>query len=89
MNDVKHEIRSFIVSNFLFGQDQGLDDDTSFLEKGFIDSTGVLELVTHLEETYDFKVNDDELIPDNLDSIESIAAFIARKLNGKETSGRP
>jgi acyl carrier protein len=86
---VKREIRSFIVGNFLFGQDQDLSDDTSFLDKGFIDSTGVLELVAHLEETYDIKVNDDELIPDNLDTIESIAAYIARKLNGNGISGRP
>ena len=51
----------------------------SFLENGIIDSTGVLELVAHLEETYDVKVQDDELIPDNLDSIDAIVAYLARK----------
>lgn len=76
---VRQEIRTFVVQNFLFGQGQEFDDGTSFLENGIVDSTGVLELVAHLEETYDVKVNDDELTPDNLDSIEAIVAFLARK----------
>ena len=79
MTSVRQEIRQFIVQNFLFGQDQEFDDGTSFLESGIIDSTGVLELVAHLEETYDVKVKDDELIPDNLDSIDAIVAYLARK----------
>lgn len=79
MTNVRQEIRHFIVQNFLFGQDQELDDGASLLEKGIIDSTGVLELVAHLQEVYDVKVNDDELVPDNLDSIEAIAAYLARK----------
>jgi acyl carrier protein len=79
MTSVRREIRQFIVQNFLFGQGQEWSDGTSFLESGIIDSTGVLELVAHLEETYDVKVNDDELIPDNLDSIDAIVAYLARK----------
>lgn len=79
MTTVRQEIRHFIVQNFLFGQDQELDDGASLLEKGIIDSTGVLELVAHLQEVYHVKVNDDELVPDNLDSIEAIAAYLARK----------
>jgi acyl carrier protein len=79
MNDIKTDIRRFIVDNFLFGQDDGLNNATSFLEQGFIDSTGVLELVAHLEETYDIKIGDDELVPDNLDSIDCIAAFLEKK----------
>ena len=82
---VRHEIRHFIVQNFLFGQDQELNEGTSFLESGIIDSTGVLELVAHLEETYDVKVKDDELTPDNLDSIDAIVAYLARK---RTTSGQ-
>lgn len=80
MSQVKQDIRKFVVDNFLFGQDDGLAEDASFLETGLIDSTGVLELVAHLEKTYAIKVNDDELTPDNLDSINSIAAFLQRKL---------
>ena len=79
MSDPKREIRTFIVETFLFGQDSGLTDETSFLEQGIVDSTGVLELVAHLEKTYNIKVKDDELIPDNLDSINSIASFLAGK----------
>jgi acyl carrier protein len=79
MTSARQEIRHFIVQNFLFGQDQDLDGGTSFLENGIIDSTGVLELVAHLEEVYEIKVSDAELTPDNLDSIDAIVAYLARK----------
>jgi acyl carrier protein len=79
VSNVREEIRRFVVQNFLFGQDQDLGDSTSFLDNGIVDSTGVLELVAHLEETYGIKVNDDELVPDNLDCIDAIAAYVARK----------
>jgi acyl carrier protein len=81
MASARQEIRQFIIQNFLFGQGQDLGDGSSFLENGIIDSTGVLELVAHLEEVYDVKVQDDELVPDNLDSIDAIVAYLARKLN--------
>ena len=74
------KIRAFIFSNFLFDADQGtLENDTSFMEQGIIDSTGILELVEWLEETFSIKVEDDELIPENLDSVNQLAQFIARK----------
>jgi acyl carrier protein len=79
MTQIKQDIRKFVVDNFLFGQDDGLAEDASFLETGLIDSTGVLELVAHLEKTYGVKVSDDELTPDNLDSINCIAAYVERK----------
>ena len=79
MTDLKRDLRTFIVDTFLFGQDSNLTDDTSFLEQGIVDSTGVLELVAHLEKTYAIKVKDEELTPDNLDSINSIADFLAKK----------
>lgn len=81
MSDVKIKIRDFIIENFLFGNDDGLQDDTSFLEEGIIDSTGVLELVTYLEETFDIQVDDEELIPENLDSINNVADYLERKNN--------
>lgn len=84
MSDIKQETRNYIVENFLFGQDEGLRDGTSFLEQGFMDSTGVLELVAHLESTYGIKVEDDELTPENLDSIELIAAYVQRKKAASE-----
>lgn len=79
MSDPKSDIRNFIVETFLFGQAKDLTDETSFLEQGIIDSTGVLELVAHLEKTYGIKVKDEELVPDNLDSINAIAGFLAGK----------
>ena len=79
MSDLKRDLRTFIVDTFLFGQDANLTDDTSFLEKGIVDSTGVLELVAHLERTYEIKVKDEELVPDNLDSINAISDFLGKK----------
>ena len=79
MSEVKSKIRIFIVENFLFGDDNGLGDDTSFLEDGIIDSTGVLELVSFLEEEFSITVEDDELIPENLDSLNNIAAYLGKK----------
>ena len=77
---IKTKIREFIIENFLFGKANGLSDDTSFLEEGIIDSTGVLELVTFLEETFEIQVDDEELIPENLDSIDNVAAYLDRKI---------
>ncbi|MDL1957965.1 MAG: acyl carrier protein [Deltaproteobacteria bacterium] len=80
---VHDEIRQFIIDNFLMGQDSdSLKDDSSFLEEGVIDSTGVLELVGFLEENYEIKVEDEELIPENLDSIQNICAYLETKLSG-------
>ena len=80
MIEIKPKIRSFIIENFLFGDDNGLKDDTSFLEEGIIDSTGVLELVTYLEEEFEISVDDEELIPENLDSINNVAAYLEGKI---------
>jgi acyl carrier protein len=80
MADVKSKIREFIIDNFLFGSADGLDDHTSFLDEGIIDSTGVLELVTFLEETYSIQIEDEELIPENLDSIDNISQFLEKKV---------
>ncbi|MBN1125261.1 MAG: acyl carrier protein [Sedimentisphaerales bacterium] len=73
-------IRNFIVETFLFGEEGDLEDHTSFLESGIIDSTGILELITFLEETYGIKIQDDELIPDNLDSLQNVVAFLDKKV---------
>lgn len=73
-------IKAFITKNFLFGQESAtLTADQSFLESGIIDSTGMLELVTFVEEQYGIKVGDDELVPENLDSLSRLSAFVARK----------
>jgi acyl carrier protein len=75
----KREVRSYIVKNFLFGESGSLQDDTSFLESGTIDSTGVLELIAFLESTYQVKVQNEEMLPDNLDSIAKVSAFVEKK----------
>ena len=80
MNKLQDKIRQFIVENFLFGDDNGLKDDTSFLDEGIIDSTGILELVSFLEEEFSISVEDEELIPENLDSIMNVVAYLERKM---------
>jgi acyl carrier protein len=80
MNKLKDKIRQFIVEDFLFGNDNGLKDDTSFLDEGIIDSTGILELVSFLEEEFSISVEDEELIPENLDSIMNVVAYLERKM---------
>ena len=83
MSNFKQDIRTFVIETFLFGKDDGVTDDASFLAQGIVDSTGVLELVAHLEKAYGIKVKDEELLPENLDSINAVAGFLAKKL------GRP
>ena len=77
---MRDKIKAFIVENFLFGKADGLEDDTSFLEEGIIDSTGVLELVSFLEEEFGIAVEDEELIPENLDSINNVTKYLERKM---------
>ncbi len=74
------QIRQFITSNFYVAADADLAEDASLLDRGIIDSTGVLEVIAFLEDTFGIEVADDELIPENLDSIGQIAAFVERKL---------
>ena len=76
---IREAIRNFIFENFILDAEDQLKDDDSLLEKGVIDSTGVLELVAFIEEKYGFTVEDEELVPENLDSIRNIAEFILRK----------
>ena len=77
---LENEIRAFIVENFLFGEGgEKLSDQESLVEAGMIDSMGVAELVAFIETQYGIIVGDDELVPDNLDSIARVAAFVGRK----------
>jgi acyl carrier protein len=79
--DIEREVRIFVVTNFLFGQPLELRAEDSLLGAGVIDSTGVLELVDFLEEQYAIKVEDEEVIPGNLDSVKNIATYVARKIS--------
>lgn len=78
--DISKKVRGYVVERFLFGQDDGtLNEQTSLVGDHVIDSTGVLELVQFLEETFSIRVDDLEMVPDNLDSIARIADFVSRK----------
>jgi acyl carrier protein len=78
--DIKDRIRSFIIETFLFGSSESaLGDDDSFLESGIIDSTGVLELVSYVEEEFEIEVKDEELVPENFDSLNKLVGYIERK----------
>lgn len=77
------QVRTFVVATFLLGEGARLRDDDSFLEQGVIDSTGVLELISWIEETYGVEVVDGELVPENFDSVDNVAAYLGAKLNGK------
>jgi acyl carrier protein len=78
-NVIRSAIRNFIEENFLFQiGDQNLADDQSLLEAGVVDSTGVLELVAFLEDTFHLQIADKDIIPQNLDTVDSVTAFVER-----------
>ena len=81
---IAQQVRGFIVDNYLLGQNTSLEDADSFLETGILDSTGVLQLIAFLEKTYDITVEDGEMTPENLDSINKISAYLSRKLSGTQ-----
>jgi acyl carrier protein len=80
MTTYEPEIRRFLSDQFLFGDDRPLGPDESLLDAGIVDSTGLLELINFLEERYGIKVQDDELLPENLDTVGRLCAFLERKL---------
>jgi acyl carrier protein len=73
-------VREFISENFLFRADAEIDNNQSLLESGVIDSTGVLEVIAFLESTFGISIADEEIIPENLDSINNMTRYLARKL---------
>lgn len=80
MSSIETELRQYVLDKLLFGRTEvELSGDTSFLESGIIDSTGVLELVAFLEEKFQVKVEDEDLIPANLDSVNAITRFVGGK----------
>ena len=77
--NVLETVKAYVVENFLFGDDSRIGPKTEFLENGILDSTGVLELVGFLEEKFGIRVEDDELVPDNMNSLEKITLYISKK----------
>jgi len=77
---VEQKIRDYILDNYLFTDDQSaLSNEDSFLDKGIIDSTGIMEVIFFLEEEFGVQVEDDEMVPENLDSVKNIVAYIEKK----------
>ena len=74
------KIREFLVESYLLSEEDNVSDQDSFIEKGVLDSTGVLELVAFIEEAFSVSVDDTELTPENLDSINLVAGFVRRKM---------
>jgi len=79
-NDARTSLRRLILEDYLFtDDDKALTDDMSFLEEGILDSMGILEIIMYLEEQFEVTVAEDEMVPENLDSIDNLLAYIARK----------
>ncbi len=77
---VREEIRNYVLDNYLFTDDQSkLEDDNSFLETGILDSNGVMEIIFYLEDEYGVAISQEEMIPENLDSVSRIVKFVASK----------
>ncbi|MDY7039820.1 MAG: acyl carrier protein [Chloroflexota bacterium] len=76
---ISTQIRQYIVDNFLIA-DEDFTDGDSFLEHGIVDSTGVLELVMFVEETFDFAVPDEDIVPENFDSVAQLTAYVRQKV---------
>ena len=85
--DIKGTIRQFIVENFLFG-DTSLEfsDDDSLMESGILDSTGILELVEFLEQHYQIRIPNEEILPDNMDSLNNLERYVTEKMKVKAAS---
>ena len=79
MENKRTKIKSYIIENFLFGDEEGFEENTSFLDAGIVDSTGILELVDFLDDEFNIKIADDEILPENLDSINNIINFLDKK----------
>jgi acyl carrier protein len=77
--DVLETVKDYVVENFLFGDDSRIGPDTEFLGNGILDSTGMLELVGFLEEKFGIRIEDNELVPDNTNSLEKISLYISKK----------
>lgn len=79
--NANQRIRNFLAENFTLSDDGfTLGDDASLLEAGIVDSTGVLEVIMFVEETFEIEVADDEIVPDNFDSVEKMVAYIESKM---------
>jgi acyl carrier protein len=80
-DQIKEQVRQFIKTNFVFDDRRVLEDSESLLGSGVIDSTGILELISYLEEHFKVKFDDSELTGENFDSVDRISAFVSGKFS--------
>lgn len=79
---VRDKLRRYVLESFLFTDDDGaLDDADSFLERGIVDSTGIMEIILFVEEEFGLTVGDEEMVPENLDSVANLVAYVQRKVS--------
>ena len=81
VKEIREIVRKYILDTFIKDNELTIDDDFSFIEEGVIDSVGVMEMVAFLETTFNFRVEDEELVPDNLDSVNKIVTYVDSKFN--------
>ena len=81
MPNIKDQVRTYLLDNFLMGETaQDIQDDTSFMTRRILDSTGFIELVSYLQEQFGIQIKDEEMVPENLDSLKNIEKFVSGKL---------
>jgi len=80
VDTIRAMIRDYIVENILFGEGQMLEDDMSFQDGGILDSTGMLEIITFVEEQFGIEIDDGEVVPENLGTLQRISRFVGRKI---------
>jgi acyl carrier protein len=85
---VDQDIRTFLTENFSLGHITGLPGNQSLTERGFIDSVGIVELLSFLETHYEIQITDEETVPENIDTIDNIVRFVATKRTTLEASAR-
>ncbi|GAB1265242.1 acyl carrier protein [Aurantivibrio infirmus] len=82
LSETKQKLRNYILENYLFTDDESaLKNEDSLLDLGIIDSTGIMELIVYLEQDFNIKVEDQEMIPENLDSVDNLSAYVTQKLS--------
>ena len=87
-SNLKQQVRQFILDNFMMGGTADIPDDASFMERHIIDSTGFLELITFVEESFGIQVGDEEMVPENLDSLNNIERYVQQKRAAAPAAGR-
>jgi len=87
-SNIKQQVRQFILDNFMMGGTAEIPDDASFMDRHIIDSTGFLELISFVEESFGIQVSDDDMVPENLDSLNNIERYIRKRRGAPAATGQ-